>query len=136
MPFPPPTFKPASRRAEGLGHADELNFESTVDSIEALERTLDPILDSIKLLEKEKTKEEAALKEDYKTLTTLEANARSEARVWKDRGRKAHPFAPGKGEIQVEESSRLRLARPRPEAPPNGVFHVSTSTTVDNVDTC
>jgi hypothetical protein len=129
MPFPPPTTKPAGRRAEGLSHADELDFESTVDSIEALERTLNPILDSIKLLEKEKTKEEAALKEDYKHLTALEANARSETRVWKDRGRKAHPFVPEKDKLQVEASNQVKLASPRPEAPPNGVFHVSPGTT-------
>lgn len=130
MPFPPPTFKPAGGRAEGLSHADELDFESIIDSIEALERTLNPVLDSIKLLEKEKSKEETALKEDYRQLTALEANARSEARVWTERGRKAHPFVPEKGQPQFERSNRVRLARPRPEAPPMGVFHVSTSTTL------
>jgi hypothetical protein len=125
MPFPPPTTKPAGRKSEGVGHADELNFESTVDSIEALERTLNPLLDSIKLLEKEKAKEEAALKEDYKNLTALEANARAEARGWKERGRRAHALVPGKDEAEADEATRLKLARPRNDTVSDGVFHVS-----------
>lgn len=98
MPFPPPTSKGAgvkSNKADlASGHVEELNFETTVDSIESMETMLDPLLHSVALLEKEKAKEEAALEREYETLRTLEANAKSEARGWKERMKKAHALAP------------------------------------------
>lgn len=128
LPFPPPTHKPTGRRSEGTSHTDELNIESTVDTIEASQRTLNPLLDSIKLLEAEKRKEEAALKDDYRNLTALEANAKSEARSWKENQRKKHALVvTGHEEDGVDDEDGLKLAKPRADAQPAALFGVSSS---------
>ncbi|AEO61972.1 hypothetical protein MYCTH_2312816 [Thermothelomyces thermophilus ATCC 42464] len=109
MPFPPPTVPaPRGRRPTkggsgggggegatggnsgggGGGHEVELDFEKTVDAIAGLERALDPLLHSLVLLRREKEREERALERDYAALRRLEANARAQARGWKEgRGR-------------------------------------------------
>jgi hypothetical protein len=134
MPFPPPTSRPAGSKGDrtdaGGAHVEELNFESTVDSIESLETMLDPLLHSVALLEKEKAKEETALEKEYETLRTLESNAKAEARSWRERMKKAHPLAPEPlkqdGMPEVEGGNGEELALFRQRSPPlTGLFHVS-----------
>jgi FtsZ-binding cell division protein ZapB len=134
MPFPPPATKLVGLRRDkanaGGGHVEELDFESTVDSIESLETMLDPLLHSVALLEKEKAKEEAALERDYETLRTLESNAKAEARGWRERMRKAHPLAPEPGKqkdmhkLDLANGEGLELAKQK-STPLSGVFQVS-----------
>ncbi|SPQ27263.1 ed9861df-e52d-4c43-86db-f7506a82d843 [Thermothielavioides terrestris] len=116
MPFPPatttttsssspssaPPSKPRTTRASSSsskrqqqqheprdgGREAELDFEKTVDAIAALERVLDPLLHSAALLRAERDREQRALKRDYALLRRLEANARAQARSWREgRGR-------------------------------------------------
>ncbi|KAK0639362.1 CENP-Q, a CENPA-CAD centromere complex subunit-domain-containing protein [Cercophora newfieldiana] len=98
MPFPPPSTGTATGRGAGnaaaSGHEAELDFERTVDAIQALEKTLDPLLHSVALLTAEKEREEAALEREYRVLKTLETNARAEARSWRERGKRDHVLAP------------------------------------------
>lgn len=135
MPFPPPTAKAVGSRGEQTadavgGHVNELNFESTVDSIESLETMLDPLLHSVALLEKEKAKEEAALEKEYETLRTLESNAKAEARGWRERMKKAHPLAPeplkqdGRPEVEGANEDGLALSK-HESLPLSGLFDVS-----------
>ncbi|KAK2053519.1 hypothetical protein LY76DRAFT_581628 [Colletotrichum caudatum] len=101
LPFPPATAPPTGSRsakkhdADG-GRAEELNFERVIEDVAALERQLDPLLHAVKLLKAEKERDERALEADYESLTTLEANARSEARNYKDNLRKTHVLVPEK----------------------------------------
>lgn len=132
MPFPPPAAKAVGARGDkadaGGGHVDELNFESTVDSIESLETMLDPLLHSVALLEKEKAKEEAALEKEYETLRTLESNAKAEARGWRERMKKAHPLAPeprkpeDMQELDRANGDGVELTKEK-STPPTDVFH-------------
>lgn len=96
MPFPPPTVPGPKGRKQpsstngggggggGGGHEVELDFEKTVDAVAGLERALDPLLHSLALLRREKEREERALERDYEALRRLEANARAQARGWKE----------------------------------------------------
>ncbi|KAF6800176.1 kinetochore protein fta7, partial [Colletotrichum sojae] len=99
LPFPP-AAAPArggaasKKRNEDAGRAEELDFERVVDGVASLERQLDPLLHAVQLLKAEQELEERALEEDYETLRTLEANARSEARNFKDSLRKTHVLVP------------------------------------------
>ncbi|KAK1596623.1 CENP-Q, a CENPA-CAD centromere complex subunit-domain-containing protein, partial [Colletotrichum navitas] len=101
LPFPPATAPPTGSRsskkhdADG-GRTEELNFERVIENVAALEKQLDPLLHAIKLLKAEKERDERALEADYESLTTLEANARSEARNFKDNLRKTHVLVPEK----------------------------------------
>jgi len=134
MPFPPPTAKVAGSKGDkidsGGGHVEELNFETTVASIESMQTMLDPILHSVALLEKEKAKEEAALEKEYETLRTLESNARAEARTWRERLKKSHPLAPeplkqhGLPELDRDAGEVLALSKQR-RLPLTPLFHVS-----------
>jgi hypothetical protein len=135
MPFPPPATKAVGTRgnkADVTGsHVDELNFESTVDSIESMETMLDPLLHSVALLEREKVKEEAALEKEYESLRTLAANAKAEARGWRERMKKAHVLAPeprtqddGSAVDQATDEG-LKFAKFGNNST-NGIFHVST----------
>lgn len=102
MPFPPPSIPSASRQPKdvdgepaGAGHEAEFDFEKTVNAIQALERTLDPLLHSVALLKREKEKEEQELERAYRRLRTLETNARTQSRSWRERGKRDHVLAPG-----------------------------------------
>lgn len=101
LPFPPASAPPTggkngSRKLldTDSGRVDELNFERVIEGVATLERQLDPLLHAVDLLKTEKEREEKALEEDYDTLHTLEANARSEARNFKDSLRKTHVLLP------------------------------------------
>ncbi|KAK2004280.1 hypothetical protein LX36DRAFT_650061 [Colletotrichum falcatum] len=101
LPFPPATAPPTRSRSAKKhdtdgGRAGELNFERVIEDVAALERQLDPLLHAVKLLKAEKERDERALEADYESLTTLEANARSEARNYKDNLRKTHVLVPEK----------------------------------------
>ncbi|KAH7627168.1 CENP-Q, a CENPA-CAD centromere complex subunit-domain-containing protein [Sordaria sp. MPI-SDFR-AT-0083] len=104
MPFPPPSLPSASKEqprdvngehAASPGHEAEFDFEKTVNAIQALERTLDPLLHSVALLKREKEKEEQELERAYRRLRTLETNARTQSRGWRERGKRDHVLAPG-----------------------------------------
>ncbi|KAK7457447.1 hypothetical protein CaCOL14_001532 [Colletotrichum acutatum] len=101
LPFPPASAPPTGGKNSSRklldtdgGRVEELNFERVIEGVAALERQLDPLLHAVDLLKTEKEREERALEEDYETLRTLEANARSEARNFKDSLRKTHVLVP------------------------------------------
>lgn len=112
MPFPPPTT--TTTTANRTAVEDDFDFERTVDGIQALENTLNPLLHSVALLEREVEKEEAAMVKDYANLSTLEANARAEARAWRERGKREHPLAPAArkaGEKDTTDEQPLELVK-------------------------
>ncbi|KAK4162188.1 CENP-Q, a CENPA-CAD centromere complex subunit-domain-containing protein [Cladorrhinum sp. PSN259] len=81
MPFPP---------SAGGGQAqasldEQLDFEKTLDAIQALEKQLDPLLHSVALLKVEKEKEESKLEAEYKALKELEDNARAQRGGWREK---------------------------------------------------
>ncbi|KAK6225365.1 hypothetical protein QIS74_01412 [Colletotrichum tabaci] len=101
LPFPP-AAAPSTGSGVGArkaadadgGRAEELNFERVIEGVAALERQLDPLLHAVELLKVEKERDERSLEADYDSLRTLEANARSEARNFKDNLRKTHVLVP------------------------------------------
>lgn len=127
MPFPAPTAG-VSTRANAGSYEDEFDFERTVDAVQAMENTLNPLLHSVSLLQKEIQKEEDALARDYDHLHRLETNARSKAQEWKARARREHALAPGvkkKGEGDDQESGdRLELISAAEDAVLGGLFKV------------
>ncbi|KAL2024283.1 hypothetical protein VTK56DRAFT_8765 [Thermocarpiscus australiensis] len=147
IPFPPPTDgasttttattvkgkgrgkgRKAQAKVGSSSHEAELDFERTVDAIRGLERALDPLLHSVALLEREKEREEAALEREYKVLRTLEANARAQAREWRERGKRDHvlalPLAGGSGsrEDGGGEERGLEVVKGEREGGVDGVF--------------
>ena len=132
MPFPPPSLKASTGSAAGRGsnhgssHESELDFERTVDAIEALEKALDPLLHSVALLTAEKEREEAELEREYKMLRTLETNARAEAREWRERGKRDHALAPGIRAIDAgTEAEGIETVKSEKRKATGGVFKVS-----------
>lgn len=98
-----------------------------MNSVEALENTLNPLLHSVSLLEREIKKEEDALARDYDSLHKLEANARSEAKGWRDKAKREHVLASGirrKGEggEDDDEGDRLELVAKPEDATEGGLF--------------
>ncbi|KAH7367339.1 CENP-Q, a CENPA-CAD centromere complex subunit-domain-containing protein [Plectosphaerella cucumerina] len=73
---------------------DELNPEHVLDAVKSLQRSLDTLLDSRRLLEMERDRQQAALEKEYNELDRLEGNARSEVRGLREQLRKAHPLVP------------------------------------------
>ncbi|KAK7707014.1 hypothetical protein SLS64_007222 [Diaporthe eres] len=123
LPFPAPTAGPTRRAAPG-SHEGDFDFERAVNAVQGLENTLNPLLHSVSLLEREIKKEEDALARDYDILHKLEANARSEAKGWREKAKREHVLASGirrKGEgvDYLEEDDRLELIA-RPEAAVTG----------------
>ncbi|TPX10007.1 uncharacterized protein E0L32_008854 [Thyridium curvatum] len=127
MPFPPSSTK-ARTTVAGVksGQEDDLDFERVVDTMQALERTLSPLLHSVALLSQEKEREEQGLEQDYATLRTLEANARSEARSWRERRKRAHPLAPEAplSGADADSSPDRRTAKHPSETAAAGLFKV------------
>ncbi|KAG8163808.1 hypothetical protein KVR01_005726 [Diaporthe batatas] len=100
-------------------HEDEFDFERTMNAVQGLENTLNPLLHSVGLLEREVKKEEDALARDYDNLHKLETNARSEVKGWREKAKRDHVLAPGsrsKGDDggYEDEGDRLELVT-RPE---------------------
>ncbi|EGS23100.1 uncharacterized protein CTHT_0015890 [Thermochaetoides thermophila DSM 1495] len=106
IPFPPSAVGPSysatssakgkkSTGKEGKAAMVEFDFEQTVEAIRRAERALDPALHSVALLERELSREEAALEREYKVLKTLETNAKAEAREWRERGKREHVLLVG-----------------------------------------
>lgn len=127
FPFPAPTAAGPGRPPASGSHEDEFDFERTMNAVQGLENTLNPLLHSIGLLEREIKKEEDALARDYDNLHKLEANARSEVKGWREKAKREHVLAPGirrkgdNGDYDGEED-RLELVS-RPEgAVLGGVF--------------
>ena len=81
LPFPPGTH---SHRE------DEFDFEKILDHCKTLESQLTPALHSNELLESEVAKEKALLESEEEALTELETNAKTEASMRKEAGRKLH----------------------------------------------
>lgn len=135
IPFPPPSTKAVPARnakshaiETSMSHVEEFDFEQTINSIQSQEAILNPLLHSILLLKSEKDREEGALERDYETLRTLEANARAEARGWKERGKRAHALVPeagGVGEAPKETSEVKLEVLTSGDRPAAGIFKVS-----------
>lgn len=105
LPFPPPTGG-ISARANAGSYEDEFDFERTVDAVQTLENTLNPLLHAVGLLEREIEREENALAIEYDTLHKLETNARAEAQEWKGRAKREHVLARGikhKGDGEAQD---------------------------------
>ncbi|KAK4462449.1 CENP-Q, a CENPA-CAD centromere complex subunit-domain-containing protein [Cladorrhinum samala] len=94
MPFPSSSSTYSSSSSSRPD--PDFDFEKTLDSIQALERQLDPLLHSVRLLKTEKEKEEKLLEGEYKALRELESNAKAQKRGWNERiGRKrGHALVP------------------------------------------
>lgn len=126
FPFPAPTAGPARRAASG-SHEDEFDFERAMNAVQSLENTLNPLLHSVSLLEREIKKEEDALARDYDNLHNLEVNARSEVKGWREKARREHVLASGirrKGDNgdYGDEGDRLELVAGPEDAAPGGLF--------------
>lgn len=128
LPFPPPTGG-ISTRANTGSYEDDFNFERTVDAVQAMENTLNPLLHSVGLLEKEIEREEDALAREYDALHKLETNAKAKAKEWKHRERREHVLAPGvksKGDGDGQESrGRLEFVPATDDEVAGGLFKVS-----------
>lgn len=138
FPFPAPTAGALTRAGSG-SYEDEFNFERTVDATQALENTLNPLQHSVALLEREIKREEDALARDYDSLHRLEANARSEARKWREQAKREHVLAPGVKKIGegggVEESKDSLELVPRSggDASGGGLFESLQDEEVVNI---
>ncbi|KAI3395800.1 hypothetical protein diail_883 [Diaporthe ilicicola] len=120
LPFPAPTAGTARRAASG-SYEDDFDFERTMNAVQSLENTLNPLLHSVSLLEREIKNEEDALAKDYDSLHKLEANAKSEAKAWREKAKREHVLTPGiirkgDGGDYDDEGDRLELV-----AKPDGV---------------
>lgn len=129
LPFPAPIIVPSARANSG-SHMEDFDFERTVDTIQNLENTLNPLLHSVTLLEKEIKKEEGALNKEYESLHRLEANARSKAAEWRDKTRREHPLVP---DVQIKAENDNKTGNDVLELVPiiegdviGGVFQVGT----------
>jgi hypothetical protein len=101
LPFPP-----SMRNSR----EDDFDFEKILDYNSALEAQLTPALHAIELLEAELAKETGQLESDQATLATLEANAKTEATVRKEAGRKLHPLLQSDSAItEVDLNDQLGL---------------------------
>lgn len=126
VPFPAPTAG-GSTRANAGSYENDFDFERIVDAIQTLEHTLNPLLHSVSLLQKEITKEEAALARDYDGLHRLQTNAKAEAKEWREKTRREHVLAPGlkrKGEHEIEPQDRLELVPAVEDGASGGLFKV------------
>lgn len=94
LPFPPPTGG-FSTRANAGSYEDEFDFERTVDAVQTMENTLNPLLHSLGLLAREIEREEDALAKEFDALHKLETNAKAKAKEWKNSRRREHVLAPG-----------------------------------------
>ncbi|KAG8417643.1 hypothetical protein J3458_005136 [Metarhizium acridum] len=97
LPFPPASMPANVGRAplqSDAGREVELNFESVLDGKLSLERQLEPALDGLEVLRREKDAMEEELERDYETLRNLEAGARAQAREQRSLLKKAHLLTP------------------------------------------
>lgn len=126
VPFPAPTAG-APMPAKAASHEHDFDFERVVDAMQNLENTLNPLLHSVSLLEKQISKEEDALTRDYDSLHRLETNAKAEAKEWRDKTRREHVLAPGlqkNGEQEIESRRRLELVPATEDGVSGGLFKV------------
>lgn len=98
-----------------------------MNAVQGLENTLNPLLHSVSLLEREVKKEEDALARDYDNLHKLEANARSEMKGWREKAKREHVLASSirrKGENgdYDNEGDRLELVPGPEDAALGGLF--------------
>ncbi|KAJ4417933.1 hypothetical protein N0V82_005890 [Gnomoniopsis sp. IMI 355080] len=124
VPFPAPTAG-SSRPAKAASHEYDFDFERVVDAMQSLENTLNPLLHSVGLLDKQISKEEDALSRDYDILHRLETNAKAEAKEWRDKTRREHVLAPGlqkNGEQEPESRRRLELVPATEDGVSGGLF--------------
>ncbi|KAI0484401.1 CENP-Q, a CENPA-CAD centromere complex subunit-domain-containing protein [Xylariaceae sp. FL0804] len=99
LPFPPPTTTTSARRG------DELAFEHAVGGVQALQAQLAPLLHGVELLRRERAREEAGLRRDYRVLERLGQAARSEARAKREQRRKMHVLVPEKKKKPSESAA-------------------------------
>lgn len=136
LPFPPPsTATGRGTAASSSSHELEFDFERTVDGIQALEKTLEPLLHSVALLSTERDREEEALEKEYKVLKALETNARAEARQWREHEKRDHVLAPGLRAPEQDASKELERIRSAKVAAVGGVFKVRGTLGQARVDT-
>ncbi|TWU78862.1 hypothetical protein ED733_007588 [Metarhizium rileyi] len=108
LPFPPASMPANVGRAplqSDAGREVELNFESVLDGKLTLERQLEPALDALDVLRREKEAMEEELEHDYETLRNLEAGARAQAREQRSLLKKAHLLTPAPS-VKREDGGR------------------------------
>lgn len=98
-----------------------------MNAVQGLENSLNPLLHSVNLLEREIRKEEDALSRDYDSLHKLEANARSETKGWREKAKREHVLASGirrkgDGGDNEDDGDRLELVARPEDAAPGGLF--------------
>lgn len=93
-----------------------------------LENTLNPLLHSVSLLEKEIKKQEDALAKDYHALHKLENNARSKTKEWRETAKREHALAPGVKRrdqgLHREHGDQLELVPPVEDGLVGSLFSV------------
>ncbi|KHO01842.1 AT hook, DNA-binding motif protein [Metarhizium album ARSEF 1941] len=133
LPFPPASMPANVGRAPAqsdAGREVELNFESVLDGKLGLERQLEPALDSLDLLRREKDATEQELERDYETLRNLEAGARAQAREQRSLLKKAHPLTPapsvkpedGRVDADAKDNLDAFVFGRDPDTAPGGAF--------------
>jgi hypothetical protein len=114
------------------GREVELNFESVLDGKLNLERQLEPALDGLEVLRREKEAMEEELERDYVTLRNLEAGAKAQAREQRSLLKKAHVLTPSLSMKQedggegVQDNDGFVFARD-PGTASGSAFAVSTT---------
>lgn len=136
LPFPPASMPANVGRAplqSDAGREVELNFESVLDGKLSLERQLEPALDALDVLRREKDAVEEELERDYDTLRNLEAGARAQAREQRSLLKKAHLLTPapsaklegGRADAKDSDDGFVFGRRRDPGAEPGSAFTVS-----------
>lgn len=135
LPFPPASMPANVGRAplqSDAGREVELNFESVLDGKLNLERQLEPALDGLEVLRREKEAMEEELERDYVTLRNLEAGAKAQAREQRSLLKKAHVLTPSLSMKQedggegVQDNDGFVFARD-PGTASGSAFAVSTT---------
>ncbi|KAK8920415.1 hypothetical protein H634G_02423 [Metarhizium anisopliae BRIP 53293] len=133
LPFPPASMPANVGRAplqSDAGREVELNFESVLDGKLSLERQLEPALDALDVLRREKDAVEEELERDYDTLRNLEAGARAQAREQRSLLKKAHLLTPapsakldgGRADAKDSDDGFVFGRRRDPGAEPGSAF--------------
>lgn len=96
LPFPPAAVPAPARRplSADAARETELDFETVLAAVAALDAQLQPAAHAVELLRREKAAVERDLDRDYDALSRLETGARAHAREQRGLLGKAHALAP------------------------------------------
>ncbi|KAL5593988.1 hypothetical protein BROUX41_001041 [Berkeleyomyces rouxiae] len=105
LPFPPASANgvpvrggpsvPRRRKDGDAGRTDELDFEKILAGVGVLEDSLDTLMHSVALLEKERDRLVQDIEREHVQAVKLEGDVKKEATMWRESLRKAHVLVPG-----------------------------------------